>query len=335
MNSSTQDDVREAMKASEPSNEPSAAAESKAPLAETKPADVSIPPKEAAESNTPAKTAAAEGSPKVAPVPVPEAKTGPAAPSSWSPASRELWNTLPESVREEVNKREQDSHTGVSKLKAEFDSYKSFSDTINSRFGGYFQSQGVVDPASAIVQVLSTEQALRTGSPEQKFHTLLRVADDYGIPLRQMFPPGARLPAAGANPEQLHPAVKAQLDELAGWRAGVEQRAITSEIASFSADPKNEFFNDVKGMMADLIEAKVCNSLKEAYDRAIWAHEGVRGVMLGRQAGAGAAAQASQRASAAAAISPAPGNAVVVPDGDADDSIEGMVKRAYREGSRA
>jgi hypothetical protein len=76
------------------------------------------------------------------------------------------------------------------------------------------------------------------------------------------------------------------------------------QMAAFAGDPKHEFLDDVRGLMADLIEAGRANNLEDAYAAAVWAHPDTRKILLQREAAGRAAlkqnrATLAQRASAA------------------------------------
>jgi hypothetical protein len=55
-------------------------------------------------------------------------------------------------------------------------------------------------------------------------------------------------------------------------------------LETFSNDPKNEFYLDVRMDMATLLESGRAKDLKDAYDKAVWANPETRQVMLERQA---------------------------------------------------
>jgi hypothetical protein len=71
--------------------------------------------------------------------------------------------------------------------------------------------------------------------------------------------------------------------------------AANQTLQAFAADPKNEFFDDVRDMMADLIESGRAATLDESYTAACWANPDTRKILLQREAEA-RASQRGQRA---------------------------------------
>jgi hypothetical protein len=97
-------------------------------------------------------------------------------------------------------------------------------------------------------------------------------------------------------------------------------------VAAFGADPKHEFIEDVRGMMADLIELGRVKSLDDAYAAAIWAHPGTRQILLQREAQARVAtkqgrANAARRASSSVHGAPSTSPARAAPNGAAGPSL--------------
>ena len=84
-----------------------------------------------------------------------------------------------------------------------------------------------------------------------------------------------------------------------------DQEALT-ELHAFAADPANEFFNDLRGIMADIVEVADRQGqtlpLKDVYIRAAMLHPEVSKVIIARQQGVNARqlTQAAQRAKGAA-----------------------------------
>jgi len=87
------------------------------------------------------------------------------------------------------------------------------------------------------------------------------------------------------------------------------QQALTA----FAQDPKHEFLDEVRDLMADLIEADRATNLEDAYSASVWSHPVTRKILLERQsqervANKTARAQAARRASSAVYGSPTNGS---------------------------
>jgi hypothetical protein len=95
-------------------------------------------------------------------------------------------------------------------------------------------------------------------------------------------------------------------------RAEAEQRELNSQIASFSADPTNKFFPDVRQDMAKIVQAGKADNIKDAYEAACWLNPEIRAILIneangGRNKEAAAAASKSRSAAKAIGGAPAPG----------------------------
>jgi hypothetical protein len=94
-------------------------------------------------------------------------------------------------------------------------------------------------------------------------------------------------------------------------KSGNEQQqvqAADSAISAFQSDPKHEFLDDVRDLMADLIESGRVKTLEDAYAAAVWANPDTRKILLQREAEARVVAK-SNRAGAARKASMAVGGA--------------------------
>lgn len=305
--------------------------EGKAAASEDKPAAVADDKKPAADDEGKAEKEDAGATEESGAVKLTDAK----APSSWSPKVREKWGELPEDVRNEIIRREEASINGVRKLQEEYAPIKKFVDGLTPYMREVAQ-QGL-QPDQFVVNVLSAERGLRNPSPEARFQALLGIADQYGIPLRQIVNQSLGrevVPAAPAQqqPAQLPPEVLRELEESRRFREETSVNVLQEQINQFSTDPRNEFFNDVRDIMADLIESGRAKDMREAYDQAVWLEPNVRSVMIDRQKAEAAQSSIRQKqAGAASAAIKAAGNADVQVDDDNDDSTEAIIRRAMRE----
>jgi len=86
----------------------------------------------------------------------------------------------------------------------------------------------------------------------------------------------------------------------------------------------------VRGLMADLIERGLANTLPEAYDKAVWMHPEVRDVMMERKVRGTVSSEVQARQAKAVGASVRPSGSIAVPlDDDEDDSVGAAVRRAY------
>lgn len=204
------------------------------------------------------------------------------APSGWAPAVREKWATIPEDVRAEIIRREEASALGVRKLQQEVEPMRGFVQQLNP----FIQeaAQNGQNPGQYIGQVMASEKALRNPDQNARFEALLQIADSYNIPLREVINASIGREVIAARPQQqpqVPDTVARELEANRRWRQQQEEQATLKLIEDFKKD--NEFFDDVSPFMANMIQAEPSLSLKEAYERAIWAHAPTREVILSRQ----------------------------------------------------
>lgn len=256
------------------------------------------------------------------PAPAPAAASNdPAAraPGTWTPAAREKWSSLDPEVRAEIWKREREASRA---LTASTEARKFQGEFMNAvqPFMGFIAAEGST-PIQAVQNLMQTAAALRVGTPQQKVQVVADVIKNFGIDLQAL---DSYL--AGQQPQftpqtliqqevqrALTPLQQFQQQLLQSQRAQAQalDAETDSELARFASDPKNEFFPDVKDVMADLIEVAakrgIQMGLTEAYERATLIHEPVRRVIEGRkqtEAARAAAARARNARNAASSITP-------------------------------
>lgn len=256
------------------------------------------------------------------------------APAGWSPVVREKWGTIDPEVRAEIIRREEASANGVRKLQEEHAPVRGFVDSLAPFINEAIQ--GGVNPAQYIGNVMAAERNLRSPNMEQKFNALVEIADQYGIPLRDIINQSvgkeilSKAPAQ--NQTQLPPQVQRELEESRRFREQQQQQSLQREIEAFSAD--KEFFSDVSSIMADFMDSGRAKTLAEAYEQACWVHPDVRKVMLEREKGDKKKEDLKKRQSdASAAKVKSSGAADISVDDSDDDSIEAEVRRAVKEAS--
>lgn len=249
------------------------------------------------------------------------------APRGWSPEAREKWNTIPEDLRQEILRREEASAVGVRQLQERYAPMEGFVGSIKDFIMEARQNN--VDPSIYIPSVLATERSLRSGDIPSKFQALLKIADDYGIPLRDVINEsvGQKVlgPAQPQQAQQVPPEILRELQEMREWREQQQSGSVTAQIQEFAKD--KEFFSDVHQSMAAFLDAGTANDLQEAYDAACWANPSIRAVMLQRQG-----IQDQQRLASGAGVRPA--GAVAAPDTfDDTDDLADTVRKAFKQGA--
>jgi hypothetical protein len=119
----------------------------------------------------------------------------------------------------------------------------------------------------------------------------------------------------------------------------VQHQAVQS-IHEFGADPKNEFFDDVRMVMADFLDMAASRnqqmSLQEAYDRACALNPEIAQIMAHRRTSQGVRSNQRKIAQKAAAASSVTGRRVASgSDEKGDDlSIRESLERSFGDAER-
>ena len=187
-------------------------------------------------------------------------------------------------------------------------------------------------PEQYIANVMESERKLRASDLPSRFSALMAIADQYNIPLRDVINQSVgeqvlKSPQTAAIPQE----IQRELAEIRQWRNQQEQNTVDTAVNHFSTD--KEFFSDVRGAMADLIESGQASSLQDAYDKAVWIVPEVREVIINRRISTPAkdtrATKVVARQLAASKVSiPSGGKVDVSLDEDDSDDVASTVRKA-------
>ncbi|UIY60072.1 hypothetical protein [Burkholderia cepacia] len=226
-----------------------------------------------------------------------ESKSKP--PQSWNAAERAHWEKIPAEVQAVITRREEEAHRGITKLGQDAAYGQKLRDVINP-YLPIIRAEGG-DEAGAVRDLLQTAYVLRTANPEQKVQLFRQLAGQFGVDLS----------AAAQGVREVDPEVAALRQELTrvqGYLASTEQQqhqqveaSAQQMIDAFAADPKNEFYEQVKPLMGHLLVSGQAQTMQDAYDQACWATASVRSTLMQRQqadADAKRAAEVKTRADA-------------------------------------
>ena len=237
--------------------------------------DVEAKPASGDETKPEADKPAADATP--APAPAPGALKVPA---SWRPEAKAEFDKLPDVVKAEVIKREEDILRGIGQYRAAAD----FGTALGNAMKPYEQvmRQHNIDPVRHVGELFDIHQRLALGTPEVKQATLLALAKNFGI----------AMPSAPSSEDSpwVDPEVKTlreQIQQLQSMhtqlvdqqtrreqaqtqaqQAQVRQQ-LSTELNAFASDPENAFFDEVADDMAVLIQSGRAPSLKQAYELAM------------------------------------------------------------------
>jgi len=226
------------------------------------------------------------------------------APSQWKPAIREKWGQLPLEVKQEILRREGDSMRLIGSVGPKIRLADEVSNHIQP-FAERLQANGV-SPSAFIGDLFTSVKALTSSNPQEKAAVVANMIQSYGIDVRMldaMLSQRLQQPPEVAEARRL--AARAESTIQQHQQQVEHQSALEAEkaLAAFGADPKHEFLDDVRDLMADLIEANRATSLDDAYSAAIWAHPDTRKILLQREAQTRTAAKVNRAAAARKASS--------------------------------
>jgi len=251
-------------------------------------------------------------------------------PSSWTPKAREDWALIPEHLQREITRREENAANGARSLHTTYAPAKELMDNLHPFFEEVVQLG--INPIDHVGSLLQTEKALRTADVPTKFNLLMEMADQFGVPLRDIVNQSVGADVIKSKPQAQQQAaaipdeIRQELAEIRAWRAEQETAVVTSEVEQFGA--QNEFFSDVRGVMADIIEKGLAQDLQTAYDMAIWSTPSVREVLLSRTSQPKSDPVLDRQTRAAKASVKSSGAIDVIVD-DENDSIADTLRKQF------
>lgn len=248
-------------------------------------------------------------------------------PVGLSPTAREAWKDAPQAIKDEVVKREKEFAMGMQK-NAEQANRAAQMDQSLAPYQQLFAMNGGV--GQTLPGLLQTASQLQMGSAPQKAQTVANLIKQFGVDISIL-----DSVLVGEQPQQ-NPQqdVQALVDQrFQQMQQAQQQQAmqqtqaqVQSEIQQFSQDPKNEFYNDVAGDMADLMDMAAkrnqAMSMQQAYDRAIQIHPQISQIISSRTS----QSSVNTKRRAASTVSGSPGG----PGGNqAPDSMRNAIESAW------
>lgn len=226
-----------------------------------------------------AKEAPEAPKPEVEPqAPAAPAYVAPKRPSSWKAELDPHWAKLPKEVHDEIARREADFARGVSTYKGEYDRLRPLGDALKP-YEPMMQQAGIT-PDKFIHALASTHQTLTQGSKEQKLAAFARFAQEYQIPLNEMFvqgedgkvylnqqytQPQQPAPQPGLTPEQARQIAQET------WVQAERARQLNEFVSAkdSAGNPRYPHFETVKQTMDGLLRAGLAQDLPSAYQAAL------------------------------------------------------------------
>ena len=243
------------------------------------------------------------------------------APEAWSAEARETWKDIPKAAKDYIQKREAQMDAGIKKHAANAQRAMGM-DHVLTPYRQYLEVNG--GPQNALKQLLNTGVQLQMGNQAQKAQLVAGLIKNFGVDIGAL----DSLLVGQAPPEatqqdnvqqQVQAALQAERQQQQGQQHQFARQQVGNEIQQFTADPANEFYRDVRGHMASLLEGASKEnrqlSLKDSYDQACWANPEVRNILMKRQS----QSDMGRKQSASVSIAGSPGG----PGGSAKPSSIG------------
>lgn len=216
--------------------------------------------------------------PSAAPGPSP-APSAPPAPGTWRQAAAAKWASIDPEVQAEILKREDDARNGIRGYKQDSDNWKATAKVLEP-YLPVLRAHGI-NPIEQIHGLMDLNHRLATGSPQEKIQTLTDLAKRFSIDLTALDP--ASQPYVDPAVQELQSQVRemnsqwqrAQSNAMAQSQHQVAAQ-VQREIQAFASDPLNRYFNELEGDLVPLIRANPSLTLKEAYEKAVWANPATR-----------------------------------------------------------
>lgn len=211
----------------------------------------------------------------------PQTETPKVAPPQSLPAKlHEKWATVPPEVRDWLTKREADHHQSITSRHGELALGREIKEIVNP-YLPIIQAEGGT-MQGAIKDLLNTAYQLRTGNPQQKAALMQQIAQTYGVDLQQAQTQPPLDPMMQQIMQRIN-GIESKFTEHSSLQEQQEHDKVMSEVSAFAADPKNVYFEQVRGKMGAFLGSKQAKDLQEAYDMACWSDPEVRSTLLKAQ----------------------------------------------------
>lgn len=298
-------------------------------------------PKTPAKDEVPAdqKQGAQEAKSVTEPAPAPLSNK---APVSWKPEEREGFDKMDPRHQAAVIRREREISTTL----AQTAEMRTFATTVMrtlTPFMPMIQAAGS-NPIQAIGETMKTAAILRTAPPQQRAMAVADLIMEYGIDINILDQAlhsrvqGRQMPQDPNS--QLMQLLDQRLAPVQQFMNGLQQQrqqqhaqlenSARTTIEEFAADPANEFFEEVREDIGDLMEMAanrgVQMDLQTAYKRATLAHPTISKILERRAQQQSAQQQtAAARRAQNAAVSPSSSGA---PSQNGNDEDDGSIRSA-------
>lgn len=196
------------------------------------------------------------------------------APSTWTKEALQEWAQIPERAKQEILKREDDMMRGLEQYKTAANLGQQY-DTVVEPYRAVLAAENI-NPVELFQNFAANHYLLSRGTPEQKVQLAANMLQHYQIDLNALLTQFNRMPApADPRVQNLERQVQTLTQTLTTQQQTAQQQAeaaALADIEQFAADPAHPFFNELIGDIGKLMEAGVATTLKDAYEKAVYAN---------------------------------------------------------------
>lgn len=247
------------------------------------------------------------------------------------PSTREHWTKLPPEAQKDMVRWERETQRIIRETADVRERDKRWQQAL-APYEPMLRGQNL-DPVQFTGSLYQTVAALATAPQATKAQVLTQIIKTYGVDIQELDRAlsgqmGEQPQASQHQPQQQFR--DPRLDQILAMRQHQIEQDATAQISTIEGE---EFFSDVKMVMADILDNAarqgVSIPLKEVYNRACWATPDVAEVLMQRQAARQAASPngPTQRARmAASSVKPSP---AAVPGTPAADDTRSAVAAAF------
>ncbi len=234
------------------------------------------------------------------------------APGNWKPTAREKWASLPAEIQQEVVRREREIANGFNEV-AQVKKFHQDFGGITAQHSAIIAAEGG-DALKMTRDLFQTASTLYHGSPDSKARTVAAMIRNFSVDIQMLDSLLANQATSGSVSQQGNSAgqadagqyirqiIQQELAPVLGRQSKETQAVVDQDIDAFAADPKNEFFDDVREDMADLLEVAANRgkklTLQDAYNAATMANTEIANVINERKLREGAEAKSTAAAAA-------------------------------------
>lgn len=206
-------------------------------------------------------------------------------PASWRPSVRESWKDLPANVKAEIQRRENDFAVGIQRSSEAAQYAHRLSKTVEP-LRPFFNANGLSDE-QGMQSVMQTAGMLMGGAPLQKAQAVANLISQYGVDIEALDgmlagTPTGHTEQAGAVTPAIQQAIAQavapyrqnaeQMQRMQQQATQRQQQQSQQTLQQFAQDPSHEFYMDVRGQMAMLLDNAANTgqsmNLQQAYDTA-------------------------------------------------------------------